>query len=52
MKIQKKIFFLRGGGSGLGGGQEGCDQGLWWGRWGSMVLGRWVMWGMGDVNQE
>ena len=22
------------------------------GVWGSKVLGRWVMWGMGDVNQE
>ena len=26
------------------------DQGLGWGRWGSKVWGRWVMWGMGDVN--
>ena len=54
------------GGGGGGGGQGGCewrseafvniqkkkrsDQGLGW--WGSMVWGRWVMWGMGDVNQE
>ena len=30
----------------------GSDQGLGWGRWGSKVSGRWVMWGMGDVNQE
>ena len=28
----------------------GSDQGLGWGRWGSMVWGRWVMWGMGDVK--
>ena len=28
------------------------DQGLGWGRIGSKVWGRWVMWGMGDVNQE
>ena len=37
-----------GWGSGWGGGS---DQGLGWGRWGSKVWGRWVMWGMGDVNQ-
>ena len=43
MKIQKKIFFEGGGGS---------DHRLGWGRWGSMVWGRWVMWGIGDVNQE
>ena len=30
-----------GGGRGWGGGG-----------WGSKVWGRWVMWGMGDVNQE
>ena len=36
-------------GWGLGGVS---DQGLGWGRWGSKVRGRWVMWGMGDVNQE
>ena len=35
---QKNIFFLGGGG------------GRGWG--GSKVWGRWVMWGMGDVNQE
>ena len=34
----------------MGGG--GSDQGLGWVRWGSKVCGRWVMWGMGDVNQE
>ena len=30
----------------------GSDQGLGWGRWGSKIRGRWVMWGMRDVNQE
>ena len=30
---------------------EGSDQVLGW-RLGSKVWGRWVMWGMGDVNQE
>ena len=35
---------------GVGGG--GSDQGLGWRRWGSKVWGRWVMWGMGDVNPE
>ena len=35
-----------------GGGRGGSDQGLGWGRCGSKVWGRWVMWGMGDVNQE
>ena len=30
----------------------GSDQGLGWGRWCSKVRGRWVMWGMEDVNQE
>ena len=44
MRIQKKN--LRGWGGG------GSDQGLGWGRLGSKVRGRWVMWGMGDVNQE
>ena len=37
---------------GVGGWGGGSDQGLGWGRWGSKVWGRWVMWGMGDVNQE
>ena len=37
-------------GGGSGGGES--DQGLGWGRVGSKVCGRWVMWGMGDVNQE
>ena len=53
VKIQKKK--LRGGGGGVrvGWGSRGggmSDQG--WGRLGSKVWGRWVMWGMGDVNQE
>ena len=45
VKIQKKKKKLRGGGDGpirnwgRGGG-------------GSKVWGRWVMWGMGDVNKE
>ena len=52
VKIQKKKKILRGGGGRVGVGGGGSDQGLGWGRWGSMVSGRWVMWGMGDVNQE
>ena len=47
MKIQKKKIFC-GGGRGRGGPIR-CWGG---GGWGSKVLGRWVMWGMGDVNQE
>ena len=40
-----------GGGVGVGGGvRSGVGGGG--GGWGSKVLGRWVMWGMGDVNQE
>ena len=31
------------------GGGGGSDQEL---GWGSKVSGRWVMWGMGDVNKE
>ena len=46
VRIQKKNFD---GGVRVGGGS---DQGLGWGRLGSKVWGRWVMWGMGDVNQE
>ena len=42
VRIQKKN--LRGGQ--LGGLIRG------WGGGGSKVWGRWVMWGMGDVNQE
>ena len=47
MKIQKKTF-LEGvvGGWGVGGPIRG------WGGGGSKVWGRWVMWGMGDVNLE
>ena len=43
MKIQKKK--LRGGwaGAGWGSGVGGGARKVW---------GRWVMWGMGDVNQE
>ena len=46
VKIQKQNW---GGGVGVGGG---CDRGWGGGGWGSKVWGRWVMWGMGDVNQE
>ena len=55
VKIQKKI--LEGGGrsgeGGRGGGRwvVGPIRG-WGGGGGSKVWGRWVMWGMGDVNQE
>ena len=47
VKIQKKIFA---GGSDGSGSWGGSDQGLGWG--GSKIWGRWLMWGMGDVNQE
>ena len=54
VKIQKKIEV-----GGLGRGRGGVG-GVGWGPfrgWGggggdSKVWGRWVMWGMGDVNQE
>ena len=36
-------------GQGRGGVRSGVGVG---GGWGSKVWGRWVMWGMGDVNQE
>ena len=55
VKIQKKN--LEGGGS-VGGGGRGGGRGVvgpirgWGGGGGSKVWGRWVMWGMGDVNQE
>ena len=53
VKIQKKNIFLGGGRVGVWGvGRGGSNQGLGWGRLGSKVLGRWVMLGMGDVNQE
>ena len=47
MEIQKKNEGGMGWGRG-GGLIRGWDEG----GWGSKVLGRWVMWGMGDVNQE
>ena len=50
MKIQIKKLFLRGGGGMGGGGVGGPIRG--WGGGGSKVWGRWVMWGMGDVNLE
>ena len=48
MKIQKKN--LRGGGR--GGGGRGPIRGWGGGGGGSKVWGRWVIWGMGDVDQE
>ena len=48
VKIKKIFFFLGvGGGSGWGLPIRG-----WGGGGGSKVWGRWVMWGMGDVNKE
>ena len=45
VKIQKKKL--------RGGGVRGCPIRGWaGGGWGSKVWGRWVMWGMGDANQE
>ena len=53
MDVNRENFFEGGGvGSGGGGGGGGSDQELEWGRWASKVWGRWVMWGMGDVNKE
>ena len=52
VKIQKKKLM---GGVGLGGGVGrggGPIRGWVGGGGGSKVWGRWVMWGMGDVNQE
>ena len=37
-------------GVGVGGVGGGPIRG--WGRGGGKVWGRWVMWGMGDVNKE
>ena len=48
MKIQKKKIFLRGEGAGSGGPIRNWGGG----GGGSKVWGRWVMWGMGDVNKE
>ena len=51
VKIQKKTFLEGGGGWGDGvGGVGGPIRG--WGGGSSKVWGRWVMWGMGDVNLE
>ena len=56
VKIQKKKFWRGGGRSGEGG--RGGGRGVvgpirgWGGGGCSKVWGRWVMWGMGDVNQE
>ena len=50
-KVFVKILIFEGGWVGVG-GQGESDQGLGRGRWGSKVWSRWVMWGMGDVNQE
>ena len=47
VKIQKKKKY-----DGVGWGGGGPIRGWGWGGWGSKVWGRWVMWGMGDVNQE
>ena len=56
MKIQKKKNFEGGGlGRGWGGGGRGGGDPIrnWGGGGGgSKVWGRWVMWGMGDVNKE
>ena len=48
MKIQKKKKF-EGGGLGRGWVRSGFGVGE---GGGSKVWGRWVMWGMGDVNKE
>ena len=52
MKIQKKNIFQRGGLGWGRGVREGPIRGRGRGGGGSKVWGRWVMWGMGDVNQE
>ena len=36
----------------MGGGGWSDQEVGWGGGGGSKVCGRWVMWGMGDVNQE
>ena len=46
LKIKKKSFF--GGGRARGGVRSGVGVG----EGGSKVWGRWVMWGMEEVNQE
>ena len=54
VKIQKKKKKIEGGRGrvGRGGGGGGPIRGCGGGGWGSKVCGRWVMWVMGDVNQE
>ena len=52
VKIKKTIFFF-GGGEGVGRRGGGSVPIRGWGGGGhSKVWGRWVMWGMGDVNKE
>ena len=51
MKIKKKKN-CRGGGGRAGPGREGGPIRGWGGGRGSKVWGRWVMWGMKDVNKE
>ena len=52
MKIQKKKNNLRGGWVRVGGGWGGPIRGWGGGGGGGNFWGRWVMWGMGDVNKE
>ena len=53
VKIQKKKNLRGGGWVGVGGGGSGVRSGVGVGEVrGSMVWVRWVMLGMGDVNQE
>ena len=49
MKIQFFFFFFFLGG---GGGRAGVRSGGGVGEGGNKVWGRWVIWGMGDVNHE
>ena len=52
VKIQKKKILRGGGGVGRVGGGSGWGGGGVGGGGGSKVWVRWVMFGMGDVNQE
>ena len=53
VRIQKKKKIWGGSGRAPGGrGVVGPNRGWGGGGGGSKVWGRWVMWGMGDVNQE
>ena len=52
VKIKKKKFLRGGGGGWVGGGGRGPIRNWSGGGGGSKVWGRWVMWGMGDVNKE